>query len=245
MTRILLLHDDPVVKAGLTRVLEPEVDLQVIQLDEAHVFSAGHPECNVVVVDYARGILLLEQKAVHRSQGVRSSIPPVLILTRRESEVEIRHVLEKGALGYLTMECSIEELLHAIRSVCVGQRYIGSTAAQRLADSVSCELLTTREVEILRLVVEGYGNKAIARGLNIALGTVKSHLKSVFSKLQATNRTEVAAMADKRGLLVQLPSAGMKGRINIFQSHHPEKTRSISNSKVVSFERGSAHPPLH
>jgi DNA-binding NarL/FixJ family response regulator len=68
-------------------------------------------------------------------------------------------------------------------------------------DSVACELLTARETDVLRLVVEGHGNKTIANRLDIAIGTVKTHLKAIFQKLEANSRTQVAAVAERRGLL--------------------------------------------
>jgi DNA-binding NarL/FixJ family response regulator len=162
------------------------------------------------VADYEQGMQVLRD-ASERTAGVRRQVPNVLILTRRESEGEIRHALQQGARGYLILGCAVDELVEAIRAVHRGLRHIGSVAARRLADSIACEVLTGREVDVLRLVSQGHSNKAVARELDIAIGTVKSHLKAVFQKLDAHTRTEVAAVAERRGLLAahgQLPSAG-------------------------------------
>jgi two-component system NarL family response regulator len=80
-------------------------------------------------------------------------------------------------------------------------RYLCPLVAQRMADSLSRASLTSREIEVLQLVVTGESNKAIARRLNIELGTVKSHMTAIMSKLGATSRTQAAAIAAERGLV--------------------------------------------
>lgn len=126
--------------------------------------------------------------------------------SQRDTESEIRHALKQGARGFLLLGCSVDELVAAVRALRAGLRHVDRKAAQRLADSVACEALTGREQAVLRLLVEGMGNKAIANRLGIAIGTVKSHLKSVFQKLNAGSRTEVASVAERRGLLTVEPA---------------------------------------
>jgi DNA-binding NarL/FixJ family response regulator len=198
-------YGDPLLRAGLTAALHAHTGLDIsvaetpAELDVAIRASATE----VVVTDYEQGLQVLRDAragTAGRSCGV-PNMPNVLILTRRESEAEIRHALQQGARGYLTLGFAIEELIEAIHAVHRGLRHIGSVAARRLADSIACEVLTEREVDVLRLVARGYSNKAVARELVIASGTVKSHLKAVFQKLSARSRTEVAAVAVQRGLL--------------------------------------------
>jgi DNA-binding NarL/FixJ family response regulator len=196
--KVLVLYDDPLVRAGLTWTLQANVDMRPLDT------RVSDEEPDVIVADYEQG---LEHLSRQRGEAAARRRPPprLLILSRRDSEREIRHALESGARGYLTLGCGLPELVDAVRAVHRGLRHLGAMAACRLADSVASRLLTERETDVLRLLVEGHGNKAIARQLDIALGTVKSHLKAVFQKLDAKSRTEVAAVADKRGLLTPLP----------------------------------------
>jgi DNA-binding NarL/FixJ family response regulator len=200
--QVCVHYGDPLLRAGLTAALRAYAGLDIsvpetlAELDGAMRASAT----DVVVTDYELGIQVL-RNARSRTAGLRCDVPKVLILTRRESEGEIRHALQQGARGYLTLGFAIDELIEAIHALHLGLRHVGSVAARRLADGIACEVLTDREFDVLRLVARGYSNKAVARELGIASGTVKSHLKAVFQKLNARTRTEVAAVAAQRGLL--------------------------------------------
>jgi DNA-binding NarL/FixJ family response regulator len=152
-------------------------------------------------------------------------------VTTRQSEREIRHAMEVGARGYLIQGCAIVELIHAVRALGSGLRHIGALAAQRLADSVSGQSLTERENDVLRLLVEGHDNKTIARELEIAMGTVKSHLKTIFQKLDANSRTKVAAVAERRGLLT-IPVGAFHGPIST--SRHCERRSAIAAANTES-----------
>ncbi len=196
-TQVVVMVRDPLLCAGLIATLRAEADIRI-----------GEPEpialSDVFVTDYEQGLALIAS-AKSEARAGRGPVPKVLILTPRDSEPEIRYALEHGARGYLTVGCGLVELVEAVRTLSRGSRYVGTHAARRLADSVASEWLTARETDVLRLLVEGLGNKAIAKKLGIAIGTVKSHLKAIFQKLEASSRTQVAAVADRRGLL-SLPS---------------------------------------
>ena len=197
--RTLVLYQDPLVAAGLLSALEKQAGVAVI---DAACIPPDRPgadlqDIDVVVTDYSAGLQWLA-----RTQGASSvSRGRVLILTDRDSECEIRHALAQGARGYLTLGCGVEELTVAMRALHRGARHICAAAASRLADSVAYESLTGRELDVLRLLVEGLPNKAIATQLSIAPGTVKSHMKGIFQKLGARSRTQVASVAERRGLL--------------------------------------------
>jgi DNA-binding NarL/FixJ family response regulator len=192
--RTLVLYQDPLVAAGLLSALDRQTGIAVI---DAEAVLPDEHGADVVVTDYSGGLRLLA--GMHNASSL--SRARVLILTDRDSECEIRHALEQGARGYLTLGCGVEELIAAVRSLHRGARHIGAAAASRLADSVAYESLTGRELDVLRLLVEGLPNKAIATQLNIAPGTVKSHMKGIFQKLGARSRTQVATLAERRGLL--------------------------------------------
>lgn len=126
--------------------------------------------------------------------------PPFVGIDR---EWEIRRALEHGVRGYLLVGCALDELAVGVRAVHRGARHLSTEVAARLAESVALEPLTAREEQVLRLVAEGLCNKAIGRKLGIAVGTVKSHLKSAFDKLDVESRTQAVAAVERRGLLRQ------------------------------------------
>ena len=200
--KVVVIHEDPIVAAGLVVTLREQPGIQLVGTtaeDREPGSYVGDRLTAVLVTDYERGLGLLARA---RSPGSRRHpVPNVLVVTTRHREREIRHAMEQGARGYFIQGCGLGELVAAVRALHSGLRHVGALAAERLADSVFGQSLTDRETDVLRLLVKGYGNKAIARQLEIALGTVKSHLKTIFQKLDANSRTEVAAVAERRGLL--------------------------------------------
>lgn len=169
--------------------LRDQSDLSFINDDEE--------PADVIVADYDQGLLLIaETKA---KELVARKPPKVLIVTPRANEWEICTALELGARGYLIQGCELSELISGVRAVHHGLRHLCGPAARRLADSIAYATLTRREMEVLRLVAEGLGNKSIARELVIEVGTVKSHLKTIFDKLGAKSRTELASVAKHPG----------------------------------------------
>jgi DNA-binding NarL/FixJ family response regulator len=124
----------------------------------------------------------------------------IVVVTQRDRESDIRHALELGVQGYLSLGCGLEEMAEGVIAVHRGRRHLGQSAAHRIAESFGHQALTSREIDVLRLVVAGYANKMVANELEIALGTVKCHVKSILEKLGAKTRTEAAAVAQRRGL---------------------------------------------
>jgi DNA-binding NarL/FixJ family response regulator len=104
-------------------------------------------------------------------------------------------------LGYLVSGCSLGELEGAVHAACRGHRFLCQAAAREVANSLTSETLTLRERDVLGLLAQGCCNKTIASGLDIALGTVKAHVRSIMAKLDASSRTEAASVAAARGLL--------------------------------------------
>ena len=129
----------------------------------------------------------------------------VMVVASTDREWEIRHALECGVGGYLLAGCALTELAISVHAVHKGIRYLGAGVAHRLVESLSGELVTPREEAVLRLVLNGLENKAIARCLEIAVGSVKSHGKGVFNKPNVESRTQAVAVAERRGLLCDAP----------------------------------------
>ena len=204
--QVVVLHSDPVIQAGLSaafgRYSDFEIQKMPAGLDKAATALHVTRGCraHVVVADYANGFVVAAEAA--RQDGP-ATVPKVLVVAEIDREWEIRSALERGVRGYILVGCSLDELADGVRAVHRGARHLSPQVAARLAESVAIEPLTMREEEVLRLVVEGMCNKSIGRRLGIALGTVKSHLKSVFGKLDVESRTQAVAVVERRGLLCQ------------------------------------------
>ncbi len=200
--RILVVHDDPVARRGLCSGFTRFADLDVSEVADVAVREAvlfpvlGAARPDVVVASHALGIAWAEGARHPGASAVK-----VVIVGGIDREWAIRGALERGVRGYVLGGCEFDELVACIRAVHRGARYLASQVATRLAESVSVDALTPREAEVLSLVVDGFCNKAIARQLDIAVGTVKSHLKSIFEKLHVGSRTQAVAAVERRGLL--------------------------------------------
>ena len=186
---VLVEHEDTLLQAGLTTLLG--------RFDELVVKNAGEDPIDVLVTDYQAGLrrLRLADAAVGR--------PRIIILTRRDSELDIRCALSQGIDGYMIVGCSVESVVQAVRAVHQGLRHMDPVATHRVAESMFHEPLTGREKQVLQLVATGCANKVIAARLQIGVGTVKTHMRSVLDKLDVASRTEAAAVAHRRGLLQQ------------------------------------------
>jgi DNA-binding NarL/FixJ family response regulator len=195
--KVLIAHCDPLISAGLASLLRKRRDFEAVVCNPALTVSTATssllPSADIVVADYDSGLRLIESAGAGRHR--------VMILTHSDSEAMICHALEQGARGYLLLGCSLPEVLDGLRSVHVGGTALGPVVAGRIADWMKQQALTAREKDILRQMMLGLSNKGIARNLTLALGTVKTHVKSILSKLEAASRTEAAAIAQRRGIL--------------------------------------------
>jgi two-component system NarL family response regulator len=162
--------------------------------------GAGPPpsEIDVVVADYASAVSLGDSRE-RAARGLARA--RILALTANDREVDIRRAIQAGIHGYVLVGGPLSELVEAVSAVADGVRYLCRAVAQRMADSLTHASLTLREVEVLELVVDGESNKAIARRLEIEVGTVKSHMSAIMAKLGATSRTQAASIAASRGLI--------------------------------------------
>jgi two-component system NarL family response regulator len=195
---VLVMQHDPLLCAGVVSALRQHAgfDVLVAQVDDEHVDLAG---VDVVIADYSYSMCLAAAatQMTHRPlSGAR-----VLTLTSNDREADIRRAIESGVHGYLLLGGALSELIESVTTVARGVRYLCRAVAQRMADSLARASLTTREMDVLRLVVIGESNKEIARRLHIELGTVKSHVSAIMTKLDASSRTQAASIAVTRGLV--------------------------------------------
>jgi DNA-binding NarL/FixJ family response regulator len=201
--RVFLLHNDPIAHAGLATALSRYPDFEIVNPEADIEVGPNRGNTDVVLADYANGIDLAQPAS---RRGAADSEPRILIVATGVREWEVRCALARGVLGYVLAGSGLDELAAAIRAVRLGVRHLSPQVAQNLADCLSGDPLTYRETQVLRLVVEGLPNKAIARRLDIAVGTVKSHLKGVFDKLNVDSRTQAICAAERRGLLCEEPN---------------------------------------
>ena len=200
--RVLIADDHGVVREGLVAMIGRQEEMMVVAqaangAEAVELWRSHRPD--VTLLDLRMPVL----DGVGAIGQIRAEDPKarILILTTYDGDEDIYRGMRAGAKAYLLKDTPREELLQCIRAVYHGESYIPPAVAAKLASQVSGERLTGREVEILTLMARGSSNKAIGRELGISEGTVKTHVKSILQKLDATSRTEAASIAAKRGLV--------------------------------------------
>ncbi len=200
--RILVVDDHFMVRMGLSASLNVEPDMRVVAEagsgEEALDAYRQHQPALVLMDVRLPGMSGIEAAAAILGQFPNAHL---LMLSTHAGEEEIYRSLQTGAAGYILKSAVREQLLHAIRQVHRGERYIDPNVASLLAARLSHRSLTSRELEVLRMVVRGLSNKEIAAALNIAEVTVKLHVSHVLEKLNVKDRTQAATEALKRGII--------------------------------------------
>jgi DNA-binding NarL/FixJ family response regulator len=203
--RLIIADDHPVVRAGLQGMLAGQPDLEVVgeAADGVEAVALAAQECpDVILMDLRMpgldGVTATEQIRAQRPEA------RVLILTTYDSDSDILRAIEAGAAGYLLKDAPREELFRAIRAAAHGHALLAPAVAARLIERMRAPdetALSSREIEVLKLVARGESNRAIAQHLHISEATVKSHLIHIFGKLDVDNRTAAVTIATQRGLL--------------------------------------------
>jgi two-component system NarL family response regulator len=200
--RILLADDHPVVRLGLRAMLEAEPDLEVVgeAVDGAGAVAAfAEHRPDVTLLDLRMpGLTGPETITAIRKLAPEANI---IVVTTYDSDEDVFRAVQAGARGYLLKDTFAEGMLEAIRNVHAGRRLIDPAVAARLMDRLNEPSLTAREMEVLELVARGMTNREIGAALSVGEETVKAHLKHVFVKLGASDRTEAALIAVQRGLI--------------------------------------------
>ena len=204
---VLMLHPDPLVRAGIVASLRQHGDFEVFEEGPDRVNWDGS-RFDVVIADHGQAMRL--------AGAARRGDARILVLTSDDREADIRRALEAGVHGYLHLRGPLNEFIEAVTALARGLRYLGRSVAQRVADRVIRASLTSREIDVLQLVVAGESNKAIARRLRIEVGTVKTHMHCILGKLNATSRTQAAAIAVTQGIVEErmpLPAGATASRV--------------------------------
>lgn len=201
---VLVRYPDPIVSAGLVAALRQHAGTEISVHDADDAASSG-PPIDVVIADYNNAMLLTDPDT--RKVQARLADSRILALTANDREADIRRAIQAGIHGYLLLGGPLNEFIEGVKTVGSGARCLCPAVAQRMADSLAGETLTLREGEVLQLVTAGQSNKAIARQLEIELGTVKSHVRAIMAKLGAISRTQAACIAVSRGLVDEREAA--------------------------------------
>ena len=201
--RVLLADDHPVVRQGLATILKSQKDIKIVA--EA---SDGEEVCELC--DQLSPDVLLLDLRMPKKDGLqviaelvsrRVSKPRIIVMTAYETEQDIRQALKAGAKAFLVKGAHPQQIREGVSRVARGECFLPAEIGFKLAELMSQPELSNRETEILQYLARGRSNKEIGQILYICEGTVKHHVKSILSKLDAIGRTEAMAIATRRGLI--------------------------------------------
>jgi len=200
--KVLTVDDHPLLREGIAAVLEGEQDVELVAeaangQEAIELFRRHRPD--VTLMD----LQMPGMNGIETIVAIRSEFPDArfVVLTTYQGDVQAFRALKAGASGYLLKNMLRKDLLETIRAVNAGKRRIPPEIAAELAEHMTQDALTDREIEVLRRVASGNSNKIIGSQLSVSEATIKGHMKSILAKLGANDRTHAVTIAIKRGFI--------------------------------------------
>jgi len=216
MVRVLICDDQTVVREGLAAILSTDDEIEVLGLarngEEALALAAADRP-DVVLMDLNMPVM----NGVQATQHLRRNYPEVrvLVLTTYADDSWVIDAIRAGAAGYLLKDTRRDDLVAAIKGTAEGKSFLDPAVAGKLMRQMAAEpparpvatgqieALTERELEVLRLLAQGYSNPEIAQQVHLAAGTVRNYVSTILQKLGVEDRTQAAVVALQRGLISQ------------------------------------------
>lgn len=199
---VLTVDDHPLLREGLAAVIATQPDMRLVAeaangTEAVAYFEAYRPD--VTLMD----LQMPGMDGIDAIRAIRSRAPAarIVVLTTYDGDARAVTALKAGAMAYLLKSMVRKDLLTTIRTVYAGRRQVPPQVAQSIAEHMGEELLTERELDVLRQVAAGNANRTVARLLGISEETVKAHMRSLLAKLDARDRTHAVAIALKRGFI--------------------------------------------
>ena len=200
--RILIADDHSVVREGLVSLVKRKSDMVVVAeasngREAVQLWKEHRPD--VTLLD----LRMPELDGVGAIKEIRDldENAHIVVLTTYDGDEDIYRAIKGGAKAYLLKDTARDALVETVRRVHAGETYLPPQLAAKLAERVSGEALSPREIDVLQRMAVGKSNKEIGAELSISEGTVKTHIKSIFNKLDVVSRTEAVATANRRGLI--------------------------------------------
>jgi DNA-binding NarL/FixJ family response regulator len=200
--RVLSVDDHALLREGIAAIISSQPDMLLVSQasdgsEAIRLFREHQPD--ITLMD----LRLPDISGIDAMIAIRTQFPDarIIMLTTFEGDVEIQRALEAGARGYLLKNMPPGELVEVIRQVHAGKKRVPAEIAAHLAEHMSDEDLTLREVEVLKRIAGGNRNRDIAELLFISEETVKVHIKHIMDKLGAKDRTQAVAIAVRRGII--------------------------------------------
>jgi DNA-binding NarL/FixJ family response regulator len=200
--RILTVDDHSLVRKGIAAILASQADISVVAeasngCEAVEQFRSHRPD--ITLMD----LQMPEMNGLDATVTIRAEFPDarIIMLTTYAGDVQVLRAMKVGARGYLLKTLLDKELLETVRAVHAGKKVLSAEASYELAEHATSDALTPAEIDVLRLIAAGHPNKQIAYQLSITEDSVKGRVKSILSKLGATDRTQAAMIAVRRGII--------------------------------------------
>ena len=201
--KVMVVDDHPLMRVGITAIINARSDMAVVaQADTGEeavkCFEQHHPDVTLMDLRLPGKMGGVEAIAVIRSSHPQARF---IVVTTYEGDADIHHALEAGAQGYVIKGMPYQTLVEALQKVHAGRRFVPLPVERALASRLPDSDLSSREMEVLQLLMSGKKNREIANMLGITEATVKSHVSAILMRLNVNDRTEAVVTALRRGLV--------------------------------------------